>query len=252
MRPLEMDAITALGSGSGRLSPAPSKSTHGPVKSWTSTSGFRLSVDTDTNEESTDLRSIHPNLEGKHENEFRCDSFFDDGRAFHDIRCFWPIQRRRCRHQERYRGPEGGPAGDPEGRAGEALNFPWEVLQAPLYRMETGSWSPWLHCLRASFGDGLLVLMILVLGARVLERLDWFDRPQGRGYAWMSASGVVFAAALEWTAMHVRKRWSYEPTMPLLPGLEIGLVPIAQMLVLPPAIFFVASRLRRSVLSPTS
>lgn len=126
------------------------------------------------------------------------------------------------------------------------------MLQAPLYRMETGSWSPWLHCLRASFGDGLLVLMILVLGARVLERLDWFDRPQGRGYAWMSASGVVFAAALEWTAMHVRKRWSYEPTMPLLPGLEIGLVPIAQMLVLPPAIFFVASRLRRSVLSPTS
>jgi hypothetical protein len=133
-----------------------------------------------------------------------------------------------------------------------ALNFPWEVLQAPLYRMETGSWPTWLHCLRASFVDGLLVLLILVLGARVLGRPDWFDRPRGRGYAWMLVSGVIFAAALEWTSVHVLKRWSYEPTMPLLPGLDIGLVPIAQMLVLPPAIFFVASRLRKFALRPTS
>ena len=130
-----------------------------------------------------------------------------------------------------------------------AFNFPWEVLQAPLYRMETGSWPRWLHCLRASFVDGLLVLLILFLGARVLGRPDWFDRPKGRGYAWMLASGAIFASAVEWTSVHVLKRWSYEPTMPLLPGLEIGLVPIA---VLPPAIFFVASRLRRSALSPTS
>ena len=49
--------------------------------------------------------------------------------------------------------------------------------------------------------------------------------------------------ALEWTSVHVRKRWSDKPAMPLLPGLEIGLVPIAQMVILPPAIFAVAARL---------
>jgi len=58
-----------------------------------------------------------------------------------------------------------------------AFNFPWEMLQAPLYRMETGGWPLWLHCLRASFGDGLLVLLILVLGAWILRHQGWFRRP---------------------------------------------------------------------------
>ena len=132
------------------------------------------------------------------------------------------------------------------------FNFPWEILQAPLYRIETGSLPRWVHCLRASFVDGLLVLLILILGARVLRRPDWFDRPGERGYAWMLASGAVFAAALEWTAVHILKRWSYEPTMPLLPVLDIGLVPIAQMLVLPPAIFALAAWLRTFVMRPAS
>ena len=133
-----------------------------------------------------------------------------------------------------------------------AFNFPWEMLQAPLYRMETGSLPAWLHCLRASFVDGLLVLLILVLGARVLGRPDWFDRPGGRGHAWTVVSGVIFAAALEWTSVHLLKRWSYEPTMPVMPGLDIGLVPIAQMLVLPPAIFAVAARLRSFKMRPAA
>jgi hypothetical protein len=133
-----------------------------------------------------------------------------------------------------------------------AFNFPWEMLQAPLYRMETGGWPLWLHCLRASLGDGLLVLLIFVLGVWILRRQDWFRRPGGPGYAWMLVSGAIFAAALEWTAVHLLKRWSYEPAMPMLPGLGIGLVPIAQMLVLPPAIFAVAARLRSFGMRPAS
>jgi hypothetical protein len=38
----------------------------------------------------------------------------------------------------------------------------------------------------------------------------------------------------------------------MLPGLGIGLVPIAQMLVLPPAIFAVAARLRSFAIRPAS
>ena len=136
------------------------------------------------------------------------------------------------------------------GAVAVAFNFPWEMLQAPLYRMETGSWPLWLHCLRASFGDGLLVLLILVLGAWVLRRPDWFRRPGGPGYAWMLVSGAIFAVALEWTAVHLLRRWSYGPAMPMLPGLGIGLVPIAQMLVLPPAILAVAARFRSSAMRP--
>lgn len=124
-----------------------------------------------------------------------------------------------------------------------AVNYPWEMLQASLYRMDTGSLPTWLHCFRASLGDGALLLVILILGAWILGRLDWFHRPGLPGYVWMLASGVAIAVAVEWTAVHVLERWSYKPAMPLLPGLDIGLLPLAQMLVLPPVIFAVAARL---------
>lgn len=124
-----------------------------------------------------------------------------------------------------------------------AVNYPWEMLQASLYRMDTGSLPTWLHCFRASLGDGVLLLVILILGAWILGRLDWFHRPGLPGYAWMLTSGLCMAVAVEWTAVHVLNRWSYKPAMPLLPRLDIGFVPVAQMLVLPPAIFAVAARL---------
>lgn len=93
--------------------------------------------------------------------------------------------------------------------------------------MDSGSLPGWLHCLRASLGDGLIVLVILIVGAWVLGRLDWFRRPGSKGYAWMWISGFCVAVAVEWTAVHILERWAYKPAMPLLPGLEIGLVPIA-------------------------
>lgn len=133
-----------------------------------------------------------------------------------------------------------------------AFNFPWEMAQSRLFRMDTGGLPQWLHCLRASLADGLIVLLILILGAWILGRLEWFRRPSGRGYAWMLASGAIFAVALEWTMVHILRRWSYEPAMPLLPGLDIGLVPIAQMLLLPPAIFAVAARLHGFAVRPAS
>lgn len=58
-----------------------------------------------------------------------------------------------------------------------AVNYPWEMLQASLYRMDAGSLPTWLHCFRASLGDGVLLLVILILGAWILGRLDWFHRP---------------------------------------------------------------------------
>lgn len=89
----------------------------------------------------------------------------------------------------------------------------------------------------------MIVLLILILGVWILGRPEWFLRPGGRGYAWMLFSGAIFAVALGWTMVHILKRWSYKPAMPLLPGLDIGLVPVAQMLLLPAAVYAVAARL---------
>lgn len=43
------------------------------------------------------------------------------------------------------------------------------------------------------------------------------------------------------------KPWAYGPRMPVVPGLQIGLVPVLQMLVLPPVIFRMAGAAERAI-----
>lgn len=117
------------------------------------------------------------------------------------------------------------------------INFPWEVAQMPLY-VEEGSWVEFaLHCIIPSLGDGLLVMVIFGIGWMTLGRSDWSDRPGWAAYALMLIAGFSIAVMVEWVALHALNRWSYTTSMPLLPGLGIGVVPVLQMLILPPLIF---------------
>lgn len=65
--------------------------------------------------------------------------------------------------------------------------------------------------------------------------------PWLRGYVVMLAAGLAIGVSIEWAAVHVAGRWAYNAQMPLVPGLGVGLVSVAQMLVLPPLIFRVAA-----------
>jgi hypothetical protein len=93
------------------------------------------------------------------------------------------------------------------------------------------------HCFVASLGDGPLVLLIFGAGWASLRRSDWFVNPGRRGYLVMLAAGLAPGLVVEWVALHVMGRWAYTPRMPVIPVLNIGLAPIAQMLALPPLIF---------------
>jgi hypothetical protein len=129
------------------------------------------------------------------------------------------------------------------------FNYAWELAQSPLY-MGMGSLDQvWLHCFLASLGDGLLVLLIFAAGWMVLHRQDWFVSPGVRGYAVMLTTGLVMSVGIEWIAVHIVGRWGYTERIPLVPRLDVGLLPILQLLILPPLIFWVAGawdRVRRS------
>ena len=123
-----------------------------------------------------------------------------------------------------------------------ALNYLWEVAQAPLY-VGLGNWSSvWWHCFVAASGDGLLVWLIFVIGWIAFRRFDWYAHPNSRALAVMLMAGLLIGMGVEWLAIHKLGRWAYTVDMPLLPGLDIGLAPVMQMLLLPPLIFRIAAR----------
>jgi hypothetical protein len=95
----------------------------------------------------------------------------------------------------------------------------------------------WWHCFVASLGDGLLVLGIFAMGWLLLRQQRWFVHPGLWGYGVMLTTGLVIGITVEWIAVHLMERWKYTVHMPLVPGLEVGIVPVMQMLVLPPLIF---------------
>jgi hypothetical protein len=130
-------------------------------------------------------------------------------------------------------------------------NYPWEVAQAPLYVGMESFRTVWWHCFVASLGDGLLVLGIFAIGWLLLRRHTWFVHPGAQGYGVMVMTGFVMGVAIEWMAVHVLQRWTYTTHMPLVPGLDVGLVPVAQMLILPPLIFRLVARGYRRAVDPT-
>jgi hypothetical protein len=122
------------------------------------------------------------------------------------------------------------------------LNYFWEIGQAFLY-IGMDSWENigW-HCGVASLGDGLMVWTIHATGWLFFRRLDWFVAAPWQGYGVMLTSGLILALAVEWLAVHVLQRWAYTPDMPVLPGVNIGITPLLQMLFLPPLIFYIVAR----------
>ena len=123
-----------------------------------------------------------------------------------------------------------------------AVNYAWELAQTPLYAGVDFPGAVW-HCFVASLGDGLLLLFIYAAVAVALRSLDWYMRPGVEAYVAIAVAGLAVGVAVEWWGLHIAKRWQYSDLMPIIPGAGVGLAPILQMLVLPPAIFAVVRRL---------
>jgi hypothetical protein len=117
------------------------------------------------------------------------------------------------------------------------VNYPWERAQSRLYVLPGGVDVHWWMCASASVVDGLLVLLLFRIGWLVTRQRDWYLRPGVRGYAILLLSGAVVSIAVEWIGIYGAHWWAYSPRMPIVPLLDVGLAPLAQMLVLPPLIF---------------
>ena len=125
-----------------------------------------------------------------------------------------------------------------------AFNYPWELAQASFFNGMSNGGVAWVHCLGSALGDGVITLMVYLVGGALYRSWSWSYRMSMQKYMTVAVIGFVVGATIEWIALNVLHRWSYAWNMPVVPLLHLGIFPLLQMVFLLPIIFFLASRYR--------
>ena len=116
------------------------------------------------------------------------------------------------------------------------LNLAWEIAQVRLYTVWAeadgpGIFRALLHC---SLGDAVIALVMFALAGIVVQRADWPASRPWAGGAIVVIGAMCFTAWSEWYNVYRAGNWGYAASMPMIFG--IGLSPMLQWLILPPAI----------------
>lgn len=115
---------------------------------------------------------------------------------------------------------------------GFLLNLVWENAQAPLYKSYTGFTSHFWACFVASVVDALVTLLLFVLFAQFTHTLCWRYRVTSwRPLLLIIAGGVIAVWFEKWALEH--GAWAYTDAMPMTPILQVGLLPVLQLMLLP-------------------
>lgn len=125
------------------------------------------------------------------------------------------------------------------GMLGAAANFPWEMAHSLLYRGVTSfTWKQHLGCCGlAALVDGVGVAAIFAVGALAFRASRWTRRRSPIRLGWTALFGMTGAVAVEWLALRLGW-WGYGPTMPRVPGTDLGISPLVQFVMLPLVVLF--------------
>ncbi|HWP22889.1 MAG TPA: hypothetical protein VNM15_01730 [Candidatus Binatia bacterium] len=114
------------------------------------------------------------------------------------------------------------------------LNLIWEVAQMEAYDFPTTSLiDDIIGCFVPSLGDGLMTLIIFWIGWLAFRDSEWIFKPGVKGYGLMLVMGIFLAVVVELNALYVTGAWNYNERMVTVLG--VGVLPVLQMIVLPPA-----------------
>ena len=123
-------------------------------------------------------------------------------------------------------------------------NLLWEFAHMPLYTLwETGSISEIifaaLHC---TGGDVLIGLSSIMLALFLVGSAAWPLARSRRVVLCTVLMGLFYTLFSEWLNIEVREAWAYRDIMPVIPGIDAGLSPVMQWMVIPLAGFHWALR----------
>lgn len=126
-----------------------------------------------------------------------------------------------------------------------ALHLVWENAQAPLFAGYTSFGQHLPICLYGTVGDVLITLIVYSLISLLKKDLLWPLKRTAYNLLALTVIGFFAAAAIEYRALAL-ELWSYTSAMPIIPYLQVGLSPLAQMTILLPVTFYLTSILLRT------
>jgi len=91
----------------------------------------------------------------------------------------------------------------------------------------------WLHC---TLGDVLLTLGSFWMVSLFSHSRRWFLNISRLNFISFIMIGVAGTIISERVNVYILKSWTYTPSMPIVPWLDVGLTPFLQWIVIPPVV----------------
>jgi len=116
----------------------------------------------------------------------------------------------------------------------------WEFAQMPLYTLwyEGSPGEIIFAAVHCTGGDVLIASASLLLALLSAARPTWPHETYRRVAALTIALAFGYTVFSEWLNTEIRGSWAYSDLMPVVPVLEAGLSPLAQLVVIPIAAFW--------------
>lgn len=124
------------------------------------------------------------------------------------------------------------------------LHLVWENLQAPLFAGYVSFGQHFLLCLWGTGGDVAITLSVWALIALLKRDAQWLRRLEWRDAITLGVIGLAVALGIEYRALALG-RWGYAPSMPIIPYLQVGLLPVIQMTLFLPLTMYLTKRVLR-------
>jgi hypothetical protein len=123
------------------------------------------------------------------------------------------------------------------------LNFVWEMLQTPFFidistEINTIIWYR-IHC---TLGDVMISLAGFWFVALIARSRNWFLNPTKKKLLLFVAFGVSYTIFSEIKNVSLNKLWAYSDLMPVIPYIDVGIVPLIQWITIPPLLVFIVRR----------
>ena len=126
------------------------------------------------------------------------------------------------------------------------LNFVWELVQMPLYKGSSYSIEQIAFCALASVADAIMVLLIYFCFALVYKNPLWFQNLTAPRIFILMLVGVAGAIVAEIRHLSAGN-WAYDKSMPILPGVDVGLSPVLQFMLLPSFIYYLSYKRKNNI-----